>query len=334
MRLRLGNSKTRGYSGYHVTWDNKEVYLRSLNEFIVACMLDAHQVPYLLEQETFVVGERTYKPDFFCYSDNTYSKITKIIEVKHQGYAEVSNTYKELFEEYFLSKGIEYEVVFRFDALKTKYCPIEQQTMWKEKTKDNSQVMLGEKNPRFGVAMAESTKKLIGKLARERFLDPAYKQNIKEKVALFWASDRARPLKEKISAQRKQEKEARRAAYDLLPDIVSFCKKCNTSVIGKIKKEFCSDHCHRAWHYANTPGYGKHSDKLAAGHKRVWNYLHKICQHYNITESVLLDNLDSYVLQAKQDEVIPKHKGLSKETLKKFNVIKEDKNGKIKSNHL
>jgi len=67
--IKIGNSKARGYCGWHKTWDNKDVYLRSLFEYIVACMLDSTKIPYLTEVEMFDCNGIRYKPDFFLYTD-------------------------------------------------------------------------------------------------------------------------------------------------------------------------------------------------------------------------------------------------------------------------
>jgi hypothetical protein len=39
-KVKLGSAKNRGYMGYHNTWDNKKVFLRSKAEFIFAKSLD------------------------------------------------------------------------------------------------------------------------------------------------------------------------------------------------------------------------------------------------------------------------------------------------------
>ena len=62
-------STGRGYSGYHVSWDNQKVFCRSTLEKIQACLLDKEKIPYLMEKEIYQINGNSYKPDFFIYLD-------------------------------------------------------------------------------------------------------------------------------------------------------------------------------------------------------------------------------------------------------------------------
>ena len=78
-RVKKGSGKNRGYIGYHITWDNKRVFLRSKSEFILAKMLDMEKIPYLTEYKSYKINNISYKPDFFIFNDINYTNIIKII---------------------------------------------------------------------------------------------------------------------------------------------------------------------------------------------------------------------------------------------------------------
>lgn len=68
--------------GYHITWDNRQVYLRSSYEFDFAKMMDEKKILYEVEKfrivyfDTQQQKERIAIPDFYLPETNT------IIEVK------------------------------------------------------------------------------------------------------------------------------------------------------------------------------------------------------------------------------------------------------------
>ena len=51
------------------------------------------------------------------------------------------------------------------------------------------------------------------------------------------------------------------------------------------------------------------------------NCLNKIQKFYNIPYEVIIENLDLYVKKSKADGVIPKNKGITYKTLKKYKII-------------
>lgn len=332
MKLKFGESKARGYCGYHVTWDNKRVYLRSLKEFIVACMLDCLKIPYLTERQVFTFPDKNYKPDFFLYEDTGYTKYFKIIEVKDPADKEAHRICEEKYKPFFESVGIEYELIRKFDGLSTKYCPKSKQDEWRSATKDlpANKGLSGENNPMFGANQREETKALIGRLAKERNLDPEYRENNSKKQKMFWETDRGKQRKIEISNQRKEEARQRRLAKEKLPDFHIPCKTCGADVVSKTGEEFCNQYCAREWRYSNIDGYGKHKDKIAAGNRRLWKYIDMILNSTGITESEFFSNLEKYVILAKQQGTIPKNKGMSRKTLTKFKIIEESENGEIK----
>jgi hypothetical protein len=50
------------------------------------------------------------------------------------------------------------------------------------------------------------------------------------------------------------------------------------------------------------------------------NYLNKLKLIYDVTNEELISNIDFYVKKAKLEKIIPKNKGISLETLKKYNL--------------
>ena len=94
----------------------------------------------------------------------------------------------DAFHAFFESIGIAYEVVYRFDALKTLYCPVDTQNLWRQHSKEttNSQAVSGENNPMFGISHRESTKRLIGeKAAKEKGAIPKNKGLSKKTLIKF-----------------------------------------------------------------------------------------------------------------------------------------------------
>jgi hypothetical protein len=325
-------SQPMGYSGWHTTWDDKKIFLRSMHEYTISCMLDSQKLFYLTEKKIFNINGVNYKPDFFIYSDSDYNRLVRIIEVKHQGDKITANEYLSKFKSYFEEFGISYDVIFRFDALNTKYCSEEMRESWKKSSLlyDSSYSVSGELNPMYGVKHKESTKQLISEKAKKRFEDPSYTNNLKEKLQIFYSSDEGILRRKEIGKRVSQRAAIKRKA---IPDSICICKNCGKQVITKKPIEFCSGPCKRTWGYNNIPGFGKHADLEARGFKHYWSYVKKITDNYSITPEQLFDSLDDYVKRSKLDGVIPNNKGMSLETLIKFKIIKKEENGKITINY-
>ncbi|MFD2446030.1 hypothetical protein ACFSO7_18895 [Bacillus sp. CGMCC 1.16607] len=65
----------RGYAGY-----NNGVFLRSSYEYAYAKYLDFNKVEWKYEVQSFDLGHKIYKPDFFIYSEE--GSLINIIEIK------------------------------------------------------------------------------------------------------------------------------------------------------------------------------------------------------------------------------------------------------------
>jgi hypothetical protein len=253
-KVKLGSAKNRGYIGYHNTWDNKKVFLRSKAEFIFAKSLDIERIPYMLECVTYRIDNKCYKPDFFIF-DRNYNTIKKIIEIKGLDDKKTALTYLDKYKPYFNSIGIEYDVVWKYQSLITKYQLHDEIANWittSIQKYDFISDTSGKNNPMYGRKQTEETKKRIQSKAIERQTDEYRKKNSEAQMA-FWATARGLQRKQEISLQRTQD------AILKNPIVDRQCKHCNNIFQTKLKtkKQFCSGACNRTWSYKNTPGYGK-----------------------------------------------------------------------------
>jgi len=316
-KVKVGSGINRGYIGYHTTWDGIKVFLRSKCEFIYACVLDAEKIPYKMECVRYTINEKTYKPDFFIF-DPTYQKILKIVETKGLDDKQIAINYLNMYKEYFNSIGIDYDVVWKYQALIATYNLSNKISQWVEKSireYDFISDSRGENNPMYGKLHSESTKSLIGEKCKDRNSDPEYKIKCSISQKNFWESPRGILRKKEISDLRKQE------ALRKNPSVEKQCIFCSKLFIQKLKGHgLCSGLCMRRWNRQNIDGYGKHSSsKSYANQLNTW--CNKICTHYNITMADLTSDLDRYIQLAKSDSIIPKNKGISLKTLKKYNLI-------------
>ena len=258
-KVKKGSGKTRGYIGYHTTWDGKIVFLRSKVEFIYARMLDIRKIPYKLECCTYEVRGVRYRPDFFIF-DSNYNNIIKIVEIKGLDDKTTALHYLDTYRDFFTSLGIEYDAVWKFQALITKYDLKQDIQDWIQKsltTYDFISDVSGENNPMFGKTHKESTVELIRQKALERQTEEYRLRNSKRQKE-FYQSEAGLERRFEISKQRKAYAELNN------PIVNKVCKECSTGFEckQKAKKEFCSGKCLRAWSYRNIPGYGSHKSKL------------------------------------------------------------------------
>jgi hypothetical protein len=258
-KIKKGSSINRGYIGYHITWDGIKVFLRSKAEFIYARVLDYEKIPYKTECVRYTIGERTYKPDFFIF-DAKYEKILKIVETKGLDDKQTALEYLNKYKPYFNSINIEYDVIWKYQALITKYNLHDDIENWISKSLSEYDFIpdsRGENNPMYGKTQSISTKKLIGDKCRERNLDPEYKTKCSNSQKSFYNSELGLLRRKQISEQKKLLYATRN------PIIKKQCICCNTEFEQKLKDNgFCNFKCLRAWSYKNIPGYGKHKQKI------------------------------------------------------------------------
>ena len=327
-RIKKGNSKSRGYCGWHNTWDGKSVYLRSLREYFIACWLDGTKKYYKTECKTYEINRVKYKPDFFIFEDNAYNKIVKIIEAKYDGQYEIYDYYIDNFQNHFETNDIEYEVIIKYTKNILQHCSQEMKEAWIEKCKNNSNSssVLGELNPMYGKKQSEETKRKIGEKAKARFEEPEYRENIRMRNIEFYNSPEGLLRRKQISEQRKKEAKQRRLEYESLPDIITYCKNCGKELVSKEGIEFClangsNNPCQKQYTLKNMDRGKK--DKFGMQQKKYSTYIDKVATHFNIPVNTLIDNLDEYIYNAKREGIIPKNLGFSRKTLIKYNLIEE-----------
>jgi len=258
-KVKKGTCKNRGYIGYHITWDNKKVFLRSKAEFVYARMLDIEKTPYMTECITYIISETRYKPDFFIF-DSEYIHVKKIVEIKGLDDRKTAMEYLSKYKNFFNLIGIEYDVVWNYRKIITKYNLNKDVELWINKSLniyDNISASRGKNNPMYGKTHKQSTIELIRKKALNR-QTPEYRKQNSENQINFFKSEAGILRRKQISDQRK--------AYIKLnnPIINKKCKECNIDFESKLKskKEFCNYKCLRKWSYNNIPNYGKHKSKL------------------------------------------------------------------------
>jgi len=204
----LDNNFSYGYSGYEEI-NGKKFYCRSQCEFIVLHYLHSFyklwDVDYSIEYEhsIFKINDTySYKPDFFVFFKN---KLTKIIEVKDSKEFLNSETHK-LVKTYFENLKIEYEVIYNIPQILKLYPDIKVKVdKWKKNQATIYKDMRGENNPRFGIKLSDSGKKIVSDKAKERCKDPKYTQNLAEKNSKFQCYKKLKNFKKGIVRTRQTE---------------------------------------------------------------------------------------------------------------------------------
>lgn len=177
----------RGYAGFY-----KGHYLRSSYEYAYAKYLDYHLIPWSFEDNTFDIGYKTYKPDFFFYDQK--EKLIKIVEIKSRNENSKKKALKALKvieEEY----KIKWELI-SYEELLELYKPLPFSltstiTEWIE-SDDTSihKAAYGELNGHYNLKHSDDAKKKIGthtkrlwaseSLAKQRMLEGLKKSGIKK----------------------------------------------------------------------------------------------------------------------------------------------------------
>jgi ribosomal protein L35AE/L33A len=170
----------RGYSGW-VTIHNNQYYVRSKFEFIFIHYLlnEIYDSSYEInmEDQTFYYNNMSYRPDIFVYKDN---KLIKIFEIKYSTKAKNGVEKARVFDEYFKSLNIDFEIIFNQENIIAQYPYI--LVLFDEWKKTNKQPLnlSGEYNPMYGRKQSEKTKELIRQKCIERNLNPKYKEKCKK----------------------------------------------------------------------------------------------------------------------------------------------------------
>jgi hypothetical protein len=335
-KVKFGGYKGgRGYCGWYETIYNKKIFLRSMKEYYIAKKLDYEKAYFLTEKAVFNINGKTYKPDFFIYSDAEYKNLKRIIEVKNS-FNEAMPYFK--YVDFFNSINIEYEVIYNIDIRK-KQCFISSDDIlnWKKQYVQNYNTFeySGEKNPMFGVKHSNETKNAIGKKTAEYMKNPNIKMKHSKAIKDFWKSDIAITIKKKYAQLRHDEKLAR----DLKnPDIKVICKNCGRQYIrkqnAKYHKETCSNKCIQEYNWK----IGKNTNNITPEIVQR-RYKTKVIKNIIlIPENITEDAHNSIIKKYKNLGIIQKNFGMNLNTIIKYfgsfnNFILEINNGKTKINN-
>jgi len=169
-KIKFGNNLNRGYCGYF-----KGNFLRSTLEYVFAEYLEHKQLKYQVEEITYLINGKSYKPDFFIYNSNG---LRCIVEIKYS--VTDAEEYLKKYKDYFRKMGIYYLVMN-----KTLLKDINKELNLKGKVKIwiensikqyNKVGYCGSENPHFGVKETKEVRNKIGQKTKERMSDPKWKE--------------------------------------------------------------------------------------------------------------------------------------------------------------
>lgn len=211
----------RGYAGFY-----KEYYLRSSYEYAYAKYLDYHSIPWSYEDNTFDIGYKIYKPDFFFYDQ--YGNLKKIVEIKSRNKkakVEAEKTLNIIREKYKIEcELLSYEELL--ELYKTLLFSLTSTiTEWIEsKNTTISKVAHGELNGHYNMKHSEETKKKIG-----------------EHTKRLWNSDS--PAKQRMLEGLR--KSGMKKGYIKTPRERRICYECNEEfeVLITSQQKYCSQTC-------------------------------------------------------------------------------------------
>ena len=212
----------RGYAGYY-----KGHFLRSSYEYAYARYLDFSAISWGYEDQTFDLGYKTYKPDFFFY--DKHGKISKLVEIKGRNLETKVEALKALVainERY----KIEYELISYEELLKLyKNLPFSLTSIITEWIESDSttvnKTLSGELNGHYNIRHSDGTKKRIGANTKKLWLsDSVAKQRMLEGLRNSGLAQKG-----KIKTKREERK----------------CQRCQEVFITLItsEKKFCSQTC-------------------------------------------------------------------------------------------
>ena len=315
-RIKRGNySLGRGYSGWYTTKYNKNVFLRSLQEFVFAKELDFNKIPFLTEQTIFRINKENYKPDFFIYSDNIFKNLIKIIELKNS-----EDDFKRYLDyiTYFKNINVEYELITGKDLRKNYiFCSVDDMNVWRQSSINSSIILSGIHNPMYGMHHTEETKNKIGNKTREYMKDPTTKRKHSENIKAFWNSSKSDHVKKKYRKLRKIEKIKRLELKNILDPIIN----CNCIICeSKFKKRksskrlTCSGSCEQK--YTWRIGKRKYVDYADIAKK---TYRKRILGYMKImNEDINLNSMSTLIDKYKNNKLIPNTFGLNINIINKY----------------
>jgi len=168
----------------------------------------------------------------------------------------------------------------------------------------------------FNLKHSNETKKLISSKAKERCSGAEYLKMMSDSQSKYWNSEEGVKTRKLLSLNKITYHEKTN------PIISTNCKMCGGvfNKKTKSKNEFCCGKCKRDWNYENSESYGKHKLKTSY-QNQLKTYIDKIIKNYGLTFEEYIEKLDEITKNAKKDGVIPKNKGITMITLKKYKII-------------
>ena len=154
----------RGYAGVY-----KGIYLRSSYEYAYAKYLDYNNISWSYEDDSFDIGYKIYKPDFFFYDGN--KKLTKIVEMKSRNQKAKDEARKALDiikQEYNIEcELLSYEELLNlYKTLPFSLTSTITEWIQSENTTINKAAH-GELNGHYNLKHSETTKKKIGEHTKQ-----------------------------------------------------------------------------------------------------------------------------------------------------------------------
>lgn len=241
----------RGYAGFY-----NGHYLRSSYEYAYAKYLDFHSIPWSYEDNTFDIGYKLYKPDFFFYDQN--GNLEKIVEIKSRNKDakdEAKRALSGIKERYDInSELLSYEELLKlYESLPFSLTSII--TEW-IKAKDTTihKAAFGQRNGHYNLKHSENAKKKIGEHTKQ-----------------LWASD--------STSRRKMleglKKSGMKKGFIKTPREIRTCEKCleKFEVLITSVKKYCSQSC--AGKVAVTIATGRYMESRKIIHKSINGYIIK-----------------------------------------------------------
>jgi hypothetical protein len=240
----------RGYAGFY-----GEYYLRSSYEYAYAKYLDYQMISWSYEDNTFDIGYKIYKPDFFFYNQEN-GKLKKIVEIKSRNKKakeEARKALKIIEDQY----DIECELVSYEELLQLyKTLPFSLTstiTEWIESENTTiNKAAFGKLNGHYNFRHSESAKKKIGEHTRR-----------------LWASDS--PVKQKMIDGLK--KSGVKKGYIKTPREKRLCELCmqEFETIITSSQKYCNQSC--AGKNAIKLATHKYIEKRNNVHENIKNYI-------------------------------------------------------------
>jgi hypothetical protein len=260
----------RGYAGFY-----RGHYLRSSYEYAYARYLDYNSIPWSYEDETYDIGYKLYKPDFFFYNQN--GSLYKIVEIKSRNTTAISEakralsiikksynidcqllSYVELLELY-------QQLPFSLNSIITQWIGSKETTI--------NKAAFGALNGHYNLKHSADTKKKIG-----------------EHTKRLWASDC-------VARQRMIEglkKSGMKKGYIKTPREIKTCEECSEKfeVLITSSKRYCSQSC--AGKVAIKRATDRYVEKRINIHKSIKEYIIKwSLAHIEIVTKTPLNRIKS-----------------------------------------